>query len=163
MASIAAAAPAPPPAPPEVKKTVDAFAGNWTFDGTVTLPGKAPAAVHETFDCRKVAGGTAVACTGKAEMKGMGSMEDVALVAWDVAGKVVRFVGASPMDFHDHRCTWKDDKTLACEPLSLTAEGQPATVDLNVSFADAKNVSIVETTTFKDGSKLVYEGKGKRK
>ena len=52
---------------------------------------------------------------------------------------------------------------MACEPLALTSMGQPATVDFTVTWTDAKNVSFVETTTMKDGSKVAYEGKGKRK
>jgi hypothetical protein len=164
--ALAQAPPAPPAPPPELKKTVDAFTGTWTFDGTLTgIPGtKGPVKVKETFLCKKAGGGRVVTCTGAAEAPGLGKVQDEALITYDVEAKVVRFVGMSSLgEVHDHRCTWKDDKTLACEPLALTVDGKPATVDFTVTFTDAKNVTMNETTTLKDGSKFAFDGKGKRK
>src|SRR5262245_23958188 len=161
----APAQPAPAPPPPEVKKTVDAFTGTWTFDGNLTMPGAAaPVKVKETFTCKKVAGGRVVSCTGSAKVPGMGKMEDVALVTYDAEGKKVRFVGMNSMgEVHDHACTWKDDKSLGCEPLHITAMGAPATVTLEMSWTDPKNAKLNETTTMKDGSKMSFDGVGKRK
>jgi hypothetical protein len=156
-------APAPPP---EVKKTVDAFAGNWTFEGTLTgVPGiKDGSKLKETLACRNSGGGRMVSCSGKANLPGMGTVEDEALAAWDVETKSFRFVGMSSLgEIHDHNCTWKDDKTATCEPLALTVGGQPATVDLTMTWPDAKSITIVETTTMKAGGKMVYAGTGKRK
>jgi hypothetical protein len=160
------AAPAAPALSPEVKKTVDAFTGTWTFDGAVSgMPGaKGPSKATETLVCKKAGGGRVVSCSGKGTVAGLGRVEDEALVAWDAEAKNVRFVGMSSTgELHDHTCNWKDDNTLACEPLSVTAEGQPATVDLDMKWADAKHMSINETTTMKDGSKIVFEGVAKRK
>ncbi len=164
-AAAAPAQPAPAPPPPEVKKTVDAFVGTWTFDGNLTLPGgAAPVKVKETFTCKKVAGGRVVSCSGSAKVPGMGKMEDVALVTYDAEGKKVRFVGMNSMgEVHDHMCTWKDDKSLGCEPLRVTAMGAPATVTLEMSWSDPKTVKMNETTTMKDGSKMIFDGGGKRK
>ncbi len=154
---------APPPPPPELKKTVDAMIGTWTMEGTVTGMAKDPIKVKETYVCKKAAGGRAVSCTGKGNVPGMGVMESEALVTYDAEGKNVRFVGMDSMgEVHDHICQWKDDKNLACDPLNITAMGQPATVDFNMTWSDAKNMSMAETTTMKDGTKVAYEGKGKR-
>lgn len=156
-------APAKEELPPEVKKTVDAMTGNWTFDGTVTGMGPEPIKVKETFACKKAAGGRAVLCHGSAKIPGMGTMEEEGLVTYDVNGKDVRFIGVNSMgEMHDHHCSWKDDKTLACEPLAITDEGQAATVDFTTTWTDAKNLAMTETTTRKDGTKVTYEGKGKR-
>src|SRR5689334_15697855 len=86
---------AAPALPAEVKKTVDAMAGKWAMEGTITGMSKDPMKVKETFTCKKAAGGRAVYCNGKANVPGMGAVEDEALVTWDVEGKALRFVGVS--------------------------------------------------------------------
>lgn len=159
-------APAAPPAPPpEVKKTVDAFVGTWTFEGNVMLPGaKAPLKATESITCRSAAGGRAAACSGKANIPGLGAMEDDALVTYDAEAKNVRFVGMDSMgEVHDHICAWKDDKTLACQTLNIMVQGQPASVEFTMTFPSAKDCTFNETTTMKDGSKMSFDGKGKRK
>jgi hypothetical protein len=155
---------AAPTLPPEVKKTVDAMAGTWVWDGTVTGMGKDPIKVKETFVCKKAAGGRAVSCNGKGSIPGMGNVEDEALVAYDVEGKAIRFVGfSSTGEVHDHKCIWKDEKTMTCDPLAVTVGGAPASVTLSMSFPDAKTMVMNETTTGKDGSKVAFDGKGKRR
>jgi hypothetical protein len=162
-AKAGAASPAPPP---EVKKTVDAFAGTWEFEGKASgLPGaKEPSKANETLVCKRAGGGRIVSCSGKGNVASLGKIEDETLIAWDAEAKNVRFVGMSSTgELHDHTCHWKDDRTLACDPLSVTAEGQPATVTLDMTWADAKHLSFNETTTMQDGSKLVFEGTAKRR
>ena len=158
------AAAAAPTLPPEVKKTVEAMLGTWAWDGTVTGMGKDPIKAKETFVCKKAAGGRAVSCNGKGTIPGMGNVEDEALVTYDVEGKNIRFVGISSTgEVHDHKCTWKDDKTMTCDPLTVTVGGQSASVALTMSFPDAKTMVMNETTTMKDGSKVAFDGKGKRR
>lgn len=157
---------APPAPPPEVKRTVNAFVGTWTFEGTVTgAPGmKEPVKVKETMVCKKAAGGLVASCVGSGNVPGLGRMEDVLLATYDVEGKAVRIVGMSSMgEVHDHKCAWKDEKSMSCDPLAIVAGGAPATVDLVMSWSDAKNIAVTESTTMKDGSKMVFDGKGKRK
>jgi hypothetical protein len=154
------------PGPPEVKKTVDAFVGTWVFDGKVSgLPGaKGPTTAKETVVCRKGGGGRVASCSGKGTVSGVGPVEDEALITWDAGAGNVRFVGMSSMgDVHDHVCSWKDDRTLACEPLTITAAGQQATVDLDLTWADARHLTLRETTAVKDGSKVMFEATGTRK
>jgi hypothetical protein len=161
-----AAPPAAPQLPPEVKKTIDAFAGTWTFQGTVRgVPGTTgPIKAKETFTCKGVAG-RYVACSGKGTIEGMGKYEDHALISWDAGAKNMRFVGFDSIgQLHDHTCTWKDDRTVTCQPLTITAaDGQPGTVDFTMTWTDAKNVTFIETTTTKGGEKISFEGAGKRK
>ena len=37
-------------------------------------------------------------------------------------------------EIHDHRCKWKDETHLTCEPLKAGLGGQPATEELSFSF-----------------------------
>ena len=151
---------------PEAKRVVDRFVGTWKLDGTATgLPGaKGPAKATETVDCRRAAGGLVVSCTGRGKLEGVGDVEDVLLVTFDSGARNVRLIGMSSTgEVHDHVCAWKDDATLACELLSITMDGQPATVDLQFSWKDAKHMTFRETTTAKDGAKIAFEGNGSRR
>src|SRR6185295_16676799 len=106
-----------PTAPaPEVKKTVEAFVGEWKLEGALTgVPGKVgQVKVKETFKCKKVGGGRVVSCHGKAVAEGLGKVEDEALVTYDEEGKTIRFIGMSSLgEVHDHKCIWKDDKSMS--------------------------------------------------
>jgi len=162
----APAAPPPAPAmPPELKKTVDAFTGTWTIDATVTMPGAPnPIKLKETIVCKKTVAGRVASCTGTANVPALGGkMEDLMLVTYDTEAKKVRVMGLSSMgEVHDHTCAWKDDKTLACDPLSVTAMGGAATVAFEMTF-DGKSAKLSETTTLKDGSKMAMVGTATKK
>jgi hypothetical protein len=152
-----------PPPPAELKKTVDAFAGHWMFDGMVTVPGGAPTKMKMDMDCKKTALGKGVACAGKATIPGLGPWQGSFMVGYDTHGKQVHFMGlTSDEEVHDHRCTWKGESTLACDPLKGGMGGQPVTEDL-VFTAGAKTLAFKSTTTLPDGGKIVFEGNGKRK
>jgi hypothetical protein len=57
--------PPTPPAPaPELKRTMLAFLGSWSFKGTLSVPGQdAPIAVTFRMPCKKIAGGRGAECT----------------------------------------------------------------------------------------------------
>jgi len=153
-----------PPAPPEVQKTVDAFAGRWTIKGTLAVPGAtAPAPATLTIECKQTALGKAVVCTWNGEATGMGPLEAGGLVGYDPVDKVVHFMAiTSDGEFHDHKGTWKDDKSLVFEPLKYNSAMGPATEDLRLSFAAANQMSFNSVTTMADGSKVTFEGSGTR-
>ena len=156
--------PTPPPPAPEVKKTVDAFVGNWKVDAAVTPPGApAPVKFKAKIACKKAALGKAVTCTLTGKVPQMGAFEANVMVAWDPYSKSVHFMSITSDDeVHDHKCTWKDDKTLACDPLKGGSMGQAITEELSFTWDGAKTMSHHSTTTFGDGSKVVFEGTGKR-
>jgi hypothetical protein len=155
--------PVAPAPPPEVKATVDAFKGNWTFAATVTAPGMAkPATFKIKFDCKPVAGGTAVACTAKAKGP-MGPFDAMFVSAYDPYSKAVHFVGfTNSYEVHDHACQWKGTD-LECAPLKggTGAGGDEITEDVAIHF-DKNACTFTSTTHGKDGSTIVFEGKGKR-
>ncbi len=80
-----------PAAPPEVKKTVDALVGHWSFAGTDAEPGTAEAAkVTMAFDCVTAALGAAVACTFAGQPAGVGRVEAAAVIGYSPDEKAVR-------------------------------------------------------------------------
>jgi uncharacterized protein DUF1579 len=155
--------PAMPPAPPEVQKTVDAFAGKWTFDAKLTAAGMpAPAPVKLSMDCQKTALGTAVLCSGKGEATGLGPMEMGLVAGYDPEEKLVRFmIITSGGEFHDHKGVWKD-KDLVFEPLKYTTGGQAMTEDFSFTVVSDKSMSFKSVVTKADGSKETFEGTGTR-
>lgn len=157
--------PPTPPAPaPEVKKTVDAFVGNWKVDAAITPPGApAPVKFKAKIACKKISAGKAVGCALTAKVPQMGAYEANVMVAWDPYSKAVHFMSISSDDeVHDHKCAWKDDKTLSCEPLKGGSMGQAITEELSFTWDGPKSMTHRSTTTFGDGSKVVFEGTGKK-
>ncbi len=153
---------APPPSP-EVKRTVDAFTGKWAYDVNVTMPGKPVVKGKLQFDCKKTALGKGVACSAGGSVPGLGKMEASFMMAYDAWSKAVHVMSVTSDDeVHDHKCTWKDDKKLDCEPLKAGMGGQEITEDLSFTI-EGKTLVLKSVTTMKDGSKMVFEGIGKKK
>lgn len=162
LVGVARAEEAAPP-PPEMKKTIEAFHGNWVFDGTVVPPGGAPTKMKMKFDCQKTALGKGVACSGSANIPGMGPWQASVMVGYDLLMKQVHFMAVtSDEEVHDHKCLWKSDTSLVCEPLKGGLGAQPATEDLAFTVGP-KLLAFKSVTTLKDGSKIDFEGTAKRK
>jgi hypothetical protein len=152
----------PQPAAPELKKTVDAFAGRWALAGSLTLPDGKAKPVKTRLTCTKAAGGKAVSCTEDGEVVGLGPMHAAYLVGYDTFTKRVHFMAmTSDEAVHDHPCTWKDERVLACEPLKAGMNGQPITEEFSVSF-EGRGVAIKATVILPDGGHMLVDIKGKR-
>jgi hypothetical protein len=154
---------AEPPLPPEVARTVNAFAGKWTFDGVLSFEGKEVKG-KLAIDCRKIALGKAVSCSMKGKFPGFPDEDDGILVGYDIGGKAVHFMAiTSGGEVHDHSCQWKGEETLDCGTLAYTAvDGSPATEELAFTWADARTSSFRATITV-GAAKVRFEGKGRRK
>ena len=162
LVGVARAEEAPAP-PPELKKTVEAFAGNWVFDATVIAPGLSPTKMKMKMDCQKTALGKGVACSGNASIPGMGPWQGSFMVGYDLLAKQVHFMGVtSDEEVHDPKCLWKSDTSLVCETLKGGLGAQPATEELAFT-AGPKMLAFKSVTTLKDGSKIDFEGTAKRK
>jgi hypothetical protein len=145
-----------PPAPsPEVKKTVDAFEGRRTLEGTIVMPGEGPKAATMKMDCRKTAKGKAVACTFS------GPFDGSALVAYDPYSKAVHFMAVTSDDeVHDHACQWQADQKLVCAPLKAGMSGMAITEDLEF-FGAGKTLGFKAVMTMPDGRKATCEFKSR--
>jgi hypothetical protein len=175
----------PPPPPPEVKMTVDTFKGNWKFDTTMTATGMPgmdkPFTGKMTFNCKEVAGKTAVSCDAKMKTP-LGPLDALFAVAYDPWSKSVNFIGISNMnEVHTHLCKWSG-ADLNCAPLKggMGPAGDEITEDIKMTFApnptckpkDAANplascpyktVSFTSVSKMtKGGATMTFEGKGKK-
>ncbi len=160
----AANAPEKPPPAPEVRKTVDAFAGSTPFSCELTGPGMdKPVKFKMAFNCKKTALGRGVQCAASAPKTSMGPWQGHFMVAYDEGGKAVHFMGVtSEGEVHDHVCQWKEDKTMTCDPLKYAVPGGGvATEDLTMGWSGRK-MTFASTTSMPDGSKLVFNGSGTR-
>jgi carbon monoxide dehydrogenase subunit G len=159
-------APAPPAErkpPAELKKTVDAFAGTWSYDGTVTMPGAKPVKAPIEMACKKGALGKAVACTFSGNIPGSGPLEASLLVGYDTFHKNVHFMAmTSDEEVHDHVCNWRSATDLVCEPLKGGLMGDEVTEDFSLTFAGDRG-SFRSVMKLKDGSQVLFEATGKRK
>ena len=155
--------PAPPPAPAEVKATVDAFKGNWSFDAELTAPGMdKPAKFKMTFNCKAVAGNTAVSCDAKAKTP-VGPFDGLFVIAYDPYSKAVHFIGVTNSnEVHDHVCNWKGSD-LICNPLKGGSgpEGHEITEDVAMKI-EKTTATFSSISKMKGGGQIKFEGKGKR-
>ena len=162
-----AAPPAQPAPPPEVKATVDAFKGTWTYDSTITatgMPGmEKPVKFKMTMACKSIAGGNAVGCDGKAKTP-MGPWEGSFMIGYDPYSKAVHFIGVTnEFEVHDHVCQWKGTADLACTPLKagMGPGGDEITEDLSMHF-EKNTMNFNSVTHGKGGTTMTFEGKGKK-
>lgn len=181
-AAAAVAMPAMPAAPAEVKLTTDAFKGNWKFDTTMTATGMPgmdkPFTAKMSFNCKLVAGKTAVACESKQKTP-MGPFEGLFVIAYDPYLKAAHFMGiTNQYEVHDHQCKWSG-LALTCpsfkggsgpggdeitEDLSMTWEAdKKCTANDATCLPTAKSVSFKSVSKMtKGGATITFEGKGKR-
>jgi hypothetical protein len=161
VAALAAEKPAEKPVAPGIKKTVDAFVGKWSLSTTVTPPGAAPVTFPEVVDCKRAAMGRALACVDTSTMPGMGATEYAYLIGYDGETDTVHmFAIGSPGEVHDHKCAWKSDTALDCEPHVGTVGGVASTETLSFVFA-GNALTLNATTAGPDGS-VVVQAKGTR-
>lgn len=136
---------------PEIKKTVDAFAGTWTGTGDVVLPGKPPVSVTLTIDCTKTALGRAVVCTYRGKTA-LGPTEATLLVGYDELGKAVHIMAVtSDGEVHDHACQWKAD-LIACDLYKGGMGSLPITEELAIKVESKKLT--MRTAMFTSGRPL---------
>jgi uncharacterized protein DUF1579 len=158
---MAAEKPAAKAVAPEIEKTVAALAGRWTLSTTVTAPGTAPVTFPETVECRRAVMGRALSCVDTATMPGMGATEYAYLIGYDVeTGTVHLFSIGSPGEVHDHKCVWRGEKALDCEPHVGTMGGAPSTE--TVSFVFAGDAMTLNATTAGPDGTVVIQAKGTR-
>ena len=151
--------PAPPAAPAEVKATVDAFKGNWTFDAELTAPGMDKPA---KFNCKAVAGNQAVSCDAKAKTP-IGPFDALLVIAYDPYSKAVHFMAVSNQnEVHDHVCNWKG-ADLVCNPYKggMGPAGDEITEDVAIKI-EKTAATFSSVTKLKGGGQVKFEGKGKR-
>ena len=150
-----------PARPPEVKKTVDAFAGRWNFAGTDLEPGtKQAAKLTMTINCKPAALGAAVACTIAGRSAGE-RIEAAAVIGYSPDEKVVRWMEiSSTAEYHDHRGVWKGN-TIEFEPLPYTVMGKRFVEKLNVSFPSPGTLVLKSVTETPEGSSTL-EGTARR-
>ena len=146
----------------EQQRAVEAFAGQWLYKATITMPDGKPVRADLAMSCSKTAGGKANVCTLKGEVPGVGPMDAAVLVGLDRLDNKVHFMAMTSDDeLHDHVCGWQDARNLVCEPLQGGLGGQAISEDLSFTF-DADQGSFKSVIKFADGKQMVFEAAGGR-
>ena len=124
--------------PSEVKRTVDALVGQWSFQGNDAEPGvKEPLKVTIDIDCRLAALGAAVACTLSGNVASSDRIEAASVVGYDPEERIVHWMEISSTgEYHDHRGKWKGE-TIAFEPLAYKCAGKKCTETFTLRFPSA--------------------------
>ena len=146
----------------EQQRAVAAFAGEWLFQSTITLPDAPPVRADLTMSCEKTAGGRATVCSLAGEIPGVGSMDAAILVGVDRLDDKVHFMAMTSDDeLHDHVCAWRDEKNLVCDPLKGGLGGQPITEDLTFTF-DGDMGTFKSVIHLGEGKQMVFDAPGRR-
>jgi hypothetical protein len=124
-----------------------------------------PAKGKMTFNCKEVAGKTAVSCEAKMKTP-MGPLDALFVISYNPYDKKVHFIGISNMhEVHDHACTWKTATELTCDPLKggMGPGGDEITEDVTITWTSKKEASFKSVSKMtKGGATMTFEGKGKR-
>jgi hypothetical protein len=146
----------------EQRRAVDAFAGDWLFHSTITLPDGKAIKADLAFSCSPTAGGRANVCSFGGEIPGMPPMEASILIGADRPDGKVHFMAMTSDDeLHDHVCAWQDQKKLVCDPLKGGLGGQAITEDLSFAFGDGA-LSFKSVIHMADGTQMVFDAPGTR-
>jgi hypothetical protein len=147
--------------PPELARTVQAFAGRWTLDATQVLPGGESEKAKVHVDCKQAAMGKGAACDMRGTFPRTGAWEGHFLIGFDTfGGKVHVMAVTSDESVHDHTCAWQGP-ALVCDRLVGGSGGQPVTEDLRFVF-DAGTMTIKVVAKMKEGGQVFFDATGKR-
>ena len=136
----------------DIKKPVDALAGTWTVDLTMTAPGQQPIKFKATLACRPAAAGTAVQCALDAEIPGIGGLHEIDVWAWEPETKILHDITVNNLgEVHDHQGSWKDEHT-AVFAHTATQGGKPLEEKETVTFRRAGQMDFESTATTADGT-----------
>lgn len=110
--------------PSQVKRTVDALVGHWSFKGSDAEPGvKESLNVSMEIDCRLAVLGTAVACTLRGKIANSGPIEAATIVGYDPDEQTVHWMEISSTgEYHDHKGKWKGEM-IVFEPPQVKLGG----------------------------------------
>jgi hypothetical protein len=150
--------------PPEVKKTVDAFRGNWTGESTMTMPGKAPEVVKVTATCRAVVHAMGAMCELKSLGKSSMPVDQTCLVGYDIEGTGVHLMCVTAMgEVNDHRGSWSGDTTITYEPYKGMMHGKPVTENMTMEWPTPTTFVNRGSTMMADGQTYSFELSLRRK
>ncbi|HEY3356222.1 MAG TPA: hypothetical protein VGQ83_23420 [Polyangia bacterium] len=148
----------PPAAQPLVKRTVDAFAGTWTGDATLGIPGKPLQKVKVTSTCHKIAGGAGVSCELKQHGKTSMPVDQTCLIGYDTEGSGVHLMCVTAAgEAHDHQGTWQRSDKIEFQPYKGTMMGKEATEDLTFEWTSPKVFAAHGKTTLADGQTSTFD------
>jgi hypothetical protein len=138
--------------PSQVKRTADAFVGQWSFEGSDAEPGvKERLKVTMNIDCRLVAPGAAVACTLSGNVANSGPIEAANIIGYDPEEQIVHWMEISSTgEYHDHRGKWKGE-IIAFEPLVYKSAGKKCTETFTLSFPSSGTFVLKSVTKTAEG------------
>ena len=148
--------------PPEVKRTVDALVGRWSFRGSDVETGvQEPLTVSMEIDCRTAVLGTAVACTLRGNIENSGPIEAATIVGYDPDEQTVHWMEISSTgEYHDHKGKWKGGM-IVFEPLVYLSAGKKYTERFTLSFPSVGTFTLNSVTEV-DCGPIVNYGHGNK-
>lgn len=133
-------------APPEVRKTVEAFLGHWPLSGTSNERSSAtPLRVTGTMDCELALAGVAVRCR-VTNVDSEGAQIEIATIAGYSPddNRVHLMEGASPGLYHQHAGRWKGS-VIQFERLTKSVGGKRIVEDFAIGFPSLGRMTISAT------------------
>ena len=147
--------------PPEIKKTVEALAGKWATEMTLTMPAQPPVKFKTTMDCRRIADGAAVQCSLRANVPGMGILDETDIWAWEPESRVLHDITINSWgEVHDHKGKWKDEHTAEFAH-TATQAGKALEERETVTFHPPNQMEFTLTAKTPDGT-TTFVGKARR-
>jgi hypothetical protein len=135
-----------PEMPADQKKLLDSYGGKFTGEVTVAM-GDQKSSGKMTYACERTAGGGALLCKGRADLKGMGKLEVTDLFGFNPADGTTHVMTVNSMgEVSDSKGKWTDEKTLVLRQEG-TLEGKPLVQEITQTWTGPKEVRMRAVTT----------------
>jgi len=140
-------------APPEIKKTVDAFLGRWTLTGDYGEPNsKTPLRLTVSIQCESALLGMAVICRMRSDDTGGGHIEVASIIGYSPDDQRIHLMEASSSgSYHEHRGRWKGD-VIQFERLSKSEAGKQIVEDFSIGFPSPGTMRVRSIEETAEGS-----------
>lgn len=130
-------------APPEVKRTVEAFLGHWNLTGSYTEPNsKTPSRLTVTIQCESAALRMAVICRMASDETGGGHVEMASIIGYSPEERLVRLMEVSSSgSYHEHKGRWSGN-VIQFELLSKSVAGKQIIEDFSIGFPSPGKMTV---------------------
>lgn len=140
-------------APPETKRTVDAFVGRWNLTGTYSeANSKEPVRLTVAMQCEPALRGVAVTCRMQSDDSGGSHVEVASIIGYSPEDKLIHLMEAPTAGaWHEHKGHWVGD-VIQFERMTKLEGGKQVIEDFSIGFPSPGAMRVTSYERTPEGS-----------